>query len=555
MLYSIAIEPLLQQIKIKLNGVQIPGFNCNVHLSAYADDVIVMVNNQNDIETLLQLLEDFKVLSSAKVNWNKSEALSCRKWTSVRLRFPRGLRWNTEGFKYLGVFLGNGITVQKNWDGVVETLKGCLAKWTWLAPNMSYRGRILIINNLVASSLWHKLAYIDPPPKLLAAVQALLVNFCWDKLHWVTQSILFLSKEEGGQGLVNLQSRTAAFRLQFIQRLLLGPTDFSWRATACAILRRLGSLQLDKALFMMDPLKLDFANVPIFYRNLFRVWSLFNHQKTPKTNSLFWLLNKPIIHGARLDISVDDNNFPGLNHLLCKSKTTTLSHLVKVAGPNFMNTEQVASHLGIVSTRKVGQLLMKWQSALLIEERKSLADFCKREKAPNVEDSFPAIFLSPKLDDCTGCFLKAGKTLCLDFFSATGKLLYKACVLVFNKKLLNNKIDTPWRSFLKVDDDVKPEWRVFYKPPLVKRVGDIQGRVLHGTIAVNAFVSVLNPEVSSECPFCFKRETVFHAFMECSRLNHLFTVLRNLFGCFNETFSMEIFVFGAKYVKRKHYDC
>ncbi len=57
--------------------------------------------------------------------------------------------------------------------------------------------------------------------------------------------------------------------------------------------------------------------------------------------------------------------------------------------------------------------------------------------------------------------------------------------------------------------------------------------------------------MSSECPFCFKRETVFHAFMECSRLNHLFTVLRNLLGCFNETFSMEIFVFGAKYGEEK----
>ncbi len=345
------------------------------------------------------------------------------KWASGRLRLPEGLRWNTEGFKYLGVFLGNEFTVQKNWDGVVEKLKGCLAKWKWLAPNMSYKGRILIINNVVASSLWHKLACIDPPPKLLAEVQALLVDFFGDKLHWVTQSILFLSKEEGGQGLVNLQSRTAAFRLQFIQRLLLGPTDFSWRATACAILRRLGGLQLDKALFLLDPLKLDFANVPIFYRNLFRVWSLFNHQRAPSMNSLFWLLNEPIIHGARLDISAGDHTFPGLNNLLCKSKTTTLSHLLKVAGPNFMNTEQVAFHLGICSTRKVVQLLTKWRSALLTEERQSLADFCRGVKAPNVEDSFPAIFLSPKLDDCMGCFLKAGKSLC--FFQLLGKCCTK----------------------------------------------------------------------------------------------------------------------------------
>ncbi len=77
MLYSIATEPLLQQIRIKLDGVQIPGFNCNVHLSAYADNVIVMINNQNDVQILLKLLEDFKGLSSAKVNWNKSEALVC----------------------------------------------------------------------------------------------------------------------------------------------------------------------------------------------------------------------------------------------------------------------------------------------------------------------------------------------------------------------------------------------------------------------------------------------------------------------------------------------
>ncbi len=109
---------------------------------------------------------------------------------------------------------------------------------------MSYKGRILIINNVVASSLWHKLACIDPPPKLLAEVQALLVDFFWDKLHWVTQSILFLSKEEGGQGLVNLQSRTVAFRLQFIQRLLLGP-DFT----------EAGRSSVGQSSFLVGPLK------------------------------------------------------------------------------------------------------------------------------------------------------------------------------------------------------------------------------------------------------------------------------------------------------------
>lgn len=81
-------------------------------------------------------------------------------------------------------------------------------------PQLSYRGRSLIINNLVASFLWHKLMVLDPPPNLLSKIQALLVDFFWDRLHWIPQSVLYLPKDEGGQGVVHLSSRGAAFRLQ-----------------------------------------------------------------------------------------------------------------------------------------------------------------------------------------------------------------------------------------------------------------------------------------------------------------------------------------------------
>ena len=65
---------------------------------------------------------------------------------------------------------------------------------------MSHRGRTLIANNLVSSTLWHRLACVDPPPSLLAEVQRVLVDFFWGKMHWIPQSVLFLPKEEGGAG-------------------------------------------------------------------------------------------------------------------------------------------------------------------------------------------------------------------------------------------------------------------------------------------------------------------------------------------------------------------
>lgn len=85
------------------------------------------------------------------------------------------------------------------------------------------------------------------------------------------------------------------------------------------------------------------------------------------------------------------------------------------------------------------------------------------------------------------------------------KACSKACVKIFNKKGLNQKVDTPWRNVLGLNENVRPEWRALYKPPLTKKTADIHWRVLHGIIAVNAFVSILNPDSSQDCPFCSEK--------------------------------------------------
>lgn len=103
-------------------------------------------------------------------------------WLQGAPKLPNDLKWSTGGFKYLGVFLGDDSTVQKNWDDAFEIVKGRLSKWKWLIPKMSYRGRTLIINNLVASTLWHRLACVDPPLCLLSDIQKVLIDFFLGKV-------------------------------------------------------------------------------------------------------------------------------------------------------------------------------------------------------------------------------------------------------------------------------------------------------------------------------------------------------------------------------------
>ncbi len=58
-------------------------------------------------------------------------------------------------------------------------VEGRFKKWKCLHSCMSYRGRVLIINNLIASALWHKLSVLEPPVDLLIKVQIMLVDFFW----------------------------------------------------------------------------------------------------------------------------------------------------------------------------------------------------------------------------------------------------------------------------------------------------------------------------------------------------------------------------------------
>ena len=73
-------------------------------------------------------------------------------------------------------------------------------------------------------------------------------------------------------------------------------------------------------------------------------------------------------------------------------------------------------------------------------------------------------------------------------------------------------MDSPWRAHFGAKEDVRPEWRALYKPPLVKKIVDLQWRLLHGIVAVNSLISLLNRSVSNVCPSCPQREPFFKFF-------------------------------------------
>ena len=108
LLYSLAIEPLLCSFREKRSGLLLPdsAFSNKIEVSAYADDMVI-VREQRDVLALEKCFLIDEQASSARVNWEKSEALLCGSWKdNPPPKLPGSLVWRQEGLKVLGVFLG-----------------------------------------------------------------------------------------------------------------------------------------------------------------------------------------------------------------------------------------------------------------------------------------------------------------------------------------------------------------------------------------------------------------------------------------------------------------
>ena len=90
---------------------------------------------------------------------------------------PGGLNWGKEGLKVLGVFLGTEQFQLNNWEGIKDKVCAKLSKWKWLLPQLSYRGRVIVANSLVASTLWHRLIVLTPPRGLMEDIQRFILEF------------------------------------------------------------------------------------------------------------------------------------------------------------------------------------------------------------------------------------------------------------------------------------------------------------------------------------------------------------------------------------------
>ena len=95
-----------------------------------------------------------------------------------------------------------------------------MSRWKRARPHLSYRCRVLVINNLLASSLWHRFILPATTGKLVKQSTKATVGLLLGRPHWLRPTIICRPLVEDGQGMVHIRSQIMAVRLCSVKKLL-----------------------------------------------------------------------------------------------------------------------------------------------------------------------------------------------------------------------------------------------------------------------------------------------------------------------------------------------
>ncbi|KAI4899126.1 hypothetical protein NFI96_025912 [Prochilodus magdalenae] len=269
------------------------------------------------------------------------------------------------------------------------------------------------------------------PAGLLADVQRKLVEFFWSGQHWLKAAVLYLPTHEGGQGLMDLESRVAAFRLKAVQRLLYHP-DLPWRETAHVLLWKAGNKGLDRHLFLLDTTGLALSGLESFYASMLSTWTLLQQTRMGGPQPTPWVWEEPIFCNKLIPLrSVLSTALRRrfLNAGLCKVGCLRMSD-----STGWKTTGVLSQQTGIATQRLLGRVLDEFsaqQSSSLFrprwEELKSLMalgtkDLLSLSVEQLCDSSLPLnLLLLSMMMVCSGCPSSSiiHSSLCSVLLSAT----------------------------------------------------------------------------------------------------------------------------------------
>ncbi len=154
--------------------------------------------------------------------------------------------------------------------------------------------------------------------------------------------MLFLPVNEGGHGLMDIQSRIMTFRIQAVQRRLYSGQSM-WTDTACSLLQKVDIFKYDKPLFLIRLMDIDLSGTSCYYKSVLKAWrSIFKVERSSSDRIQHELINNTLIEVKELSLR-------SLRFVMAKAGCTKVSEFRD--GNKWKSPEEMCCLTGIKSVR------------------------------------------------------------------------------------------------------------------------------------------------------------------------------------------------------------
>ncbi|SNX84637.1 related to Retrovirus-related POL polyprotein [Melanopsichium pennsylvanicum] len=238
-LYVLFLEPLIRQINASdITGVPLPNGEA-IKAVCYADDTVLILKNQAEVDIALKILKDFCEATGAKINWNKSSVLQVGNPPPINI--PEVSYVSPENpYLHLGVPMGTDINaqVQTIWDDMKLNMENIASRWS--KAHLSLKGRVLIANSLMYSLPRYHLKFVPISSQMINTFVKIYYDFIWDqKSHQKLNDLhAILPTEKGGIGSVDLHSVIDVLCVELVAKLE-SRIDLPWVQIQRRLLARL----------------------------------------------------------------------------------------------------------------------------------------------------------------------------------------------------------------------------------------------------------------------------------------------------------------------------
>ena len=199
----------------------------------YADDITVFLKDNNNVRLILNIIDEFTIISGLKLNKNKSEAMGIG--TNKNLRNLDTSKCVNE-IKILGIHYSNSLCAsenEKNWTKRIEQIKKLTI--TWEKRNLGIIGKICIAKTLLIPQLVYVVQAICLPEKILKEINTILYRFLWRKkdcnrraFEKVKRSVINSEIDMGGLKMIDIKTMQESFLCERIAKLIYKNNNSKW---------------------------------------------------------------------------------------------------------------------------------------------------------------------------------------------------------------------------------------------------------------------------------------------------------------------------------------